>query len=500
MKRTAWITAALLAALLVLPGAALLAKDKVLNFALSGNPDTLDPHKTAGTLTFQTLKSIYDTLVEADQKEKIVPALAESWTISPDSLTWTFKLRAGVVFHNGEPLTAKDVKATFERVKAKETASPKASEFAAIASIAAPDDGTVVITLSKPFAPFLGVLASGWAAILPKSLIDSGNDFATKPVGTGPFALKEFTRDSRIVLVKNTNYWMKDLPKLDQVVMNIIPERAVQVQGLMSGAIDAVEFVDTEDIKLLQASADVQIDKSLSALILVMAMNCTNPVLSNAKVRQAVNYAIDKQKVLDIAYGGGKVIGTFMDADNAYYQDYNGLYPYNPEKAKSLLREAGVTAETSFEMVLPSNYDMHVKAGQLYQEMLTKVGLNVKIKLVDWPTWLSDAYTNAKYDFTVVGHTGKLDPDGTLGKYGDKSRYVRWDNPVCLSFITRAAGITDFKTRKRLYDQALEIMAREVPFMYLGSSYRYKASRKNVSDYRMTPKLDTFDFRWTDVK
>ncbi len=500
MRRTAWITAALLAALLCLPAATLLAKDKALNFALSGNPDTLDPHKTAGTLTFQTLKSIYDTLVEADQKEKIVPALAQSWTVSPDALTWTFKLRAGVLFHNGEGLTAKDVKATFERAKAKETASPKASEFAAIASIAAPDDATVVFTLSKPYAPFLGVLASGWSAILPKSLIDSGNDFATKPVGTGPFALKEFTRDSRIVLVKNASYWMKGLPKLDQVVMNIIPERAVQVQGLMSGAIDAVEFVDTEDIKLLQASADVQVDKSLSALILVMAMNCTNPILSNVKVRQAVNYAIDKQAVIDIAYGGGKVIGTFMDAGNAYYQDFTGLYPYNPDKARALLKEAAIPADASFEMVLPSNYDMHVKAGQLYQEMLTKVGLNVKIKLVDWPTWLSDAYTNAKYDFTVVGHTGKLDPDGTLANYGNKNRYVRWDNPECLGLISKAAGVADFAARKKLYDQALEIMAREVPFVYLGTSFRYKAFRKNVSEYRMTPKLDTFDFRWTEVK
>jgi peptide/nickel transport system substrate-binding protein len=500
MKRSAWVLAALLAVLMVLPGTALLAKEKVLNFALSGNPDTLDPHKTAGTLTFQTLKSIYDTLVEANQREKIVPALAESWSVSADSLTWTFKVRPGVVFHNGEKLTAKDVKATFDRVRDKATASPKAGEFAAIASIETPDDATVVIKLSKPFAPFLGVLASGWAAILPKSLIDSGHDFASKPVGTGPFMLKEFTRDSRIVLAKHKGYWMMNLPKLEQVVMNIVPERAVQVQGLIAGAIDAVEFVDVEDIKLLQQSADVQVDKSLSALILVMAMNCTNPVLSNPKVRQAVNMAIDKQKVLDAAYGGGTVIGTFMDAGNAYYQDFTKLYPYNPARAKALLAEAKVPADAVFEMVLPSNYDMHVKAGQMYQEMLSKVGLNVKIKLVDWPTWLKDAYTDAKYDFTVVGHTGKLDPDGTLGKYGDKSRYVRWENPECLGLITQAAGIADVTARKPLYAKALEIMAREAPFMYLGTSFRYKAYRKNVSEYRLTPKLDTFDFRWTEVK
>ncbi len=499
MKRARLIAAVLMAALLLLPAGALVAKDKVLNFALSGNPDTLDPQKTAGTLTFQVLKSVYDTLLEVDQKEKIVPALARTWDVSADGLTWTFKLRAGVLFHNGDTLTSADVKATFDRILNKATASPKAAEYSAIASVTAPDPATVVFKLSQPSAPFLGAIASGWGAIMPKSLIDSGWDFGSKPVGTGPFAVKEFTRDSRIVLAKNAHYWMAGLPKLDGVIMNIIPDRAVQVQGLVSGAIDAVEFVDPADFPVLQASKDVTIDKSMSALILVMAMNCTNPVLSDLRVRQAVNYAIDKQKVLDIAYGGGTVIGTFMDATNAYYKDFTSLYPYNPDKAKALLKEANIPAGTTFTMVLPSNYDMHVKAGQLYQEMLSKVGLNVQIKLVDWPTWLKDAYTDAKYDFTVVGHTGKLDPDGTLGGYG-KGKYVRWDNPTAYDLITRAKLVASFDARKKLYDQALEIMAKEVPFVYLGTSFRYKAFRSNVVDYRMTPKLDTFDFRWTDLQ
>jgi len=243
MKRSVRTFAAVLAVLLLLPGAAVVAKSKELNFALSGNPDSLDPQKTAGTLTFQTVKSIYDTLVEVDQTEKLVPALAESWSVSPDGLVWTFKLRPGVVFHNGQKLTSKDVKATFDRIKAKETAAPKAGEFAAISTIGVPNATTVVFTLSKPYAPFLGLLASGWAAILPSSLIEKGHDFAKKPVGTGPFVMKEWVRDSRIVLEKNKSYWIKGCPRVDRVVMNIIPERAVQVQGLMSGAVDAVEFV-----------------------------------------------------------------------------------------------------------------------------------------------------------------------------------------------------------------------------------------------------------------
>lgn len=497
MNRSRWIIAAAVAALLVLPGCTLLAKD--LNFALSGNPDTLDPHKTSGTLTFQTLKSIYDTLAEADQSGKIVPALAESWTVSADWLTWTFKLRQGVVFHNGEKLTSKDVKATFDRIRDKATASPKAAEYAAVASIETPDDATVVFKLSQPSAPFLAAISSGWGAIMPKSLIDQKWDFATKPVGTGPFVLKEFTRDSRIVLEKNAKYWMAGLPKLDRIVLNIIPDRAVQVQGLVSGAVDAVEFVDPVDFPVLKASKDVTITQELSALIMVMAMNTSRPELAKLKVRQAVNHAIDKQLVLDTAYGGGKVIGTFMDAGNDYYKDFTSLYPYNPAKAKTLLAEAKIPAGTTFEMVLPSNYDMHVKAGQMYQEMLSKVGLKVNIKLVDWSTWLADVYSGGKYDFTVISHTGKLDPDGTLGGYGG-GKYVKWMNANCLDLINRAKLTANYESRKNLYNQALEIMAKEVPFVYLGTSYRYKGFRSNVSEYRMTPALDTFDFRWTDKK
>ena len=475
------------------------AAAKTLNFVLAGNPDTLDPHKTSGTLTFQTLKSVYDTLAEPDPSGKIVPALAESWEVSGDALTWTFYLRKDVVFHNGDKLTSKDVKATFDRIMDKATASPKAKEFGAIAAIETPDDFTVVLKLKEPASPLLATLASGWSAILPKRLIDSGHDFGTQPIGTGPFELTEWVRDSKIVLKKNKSYWMKGHPKLDEVIMYIIPERAVAVQGLISGQLDVAYLIDKDDLPILEASQDVKIDKSMSSLILVMSINCSNPVLQDLRVRQAINLAIDKQKVLDVAYNGGKPIGTFMDYGNAYYKDFTALYPYDPEKARKLLAEAGVGRDTAFELFLPQNYEVHVKAGEMYQDMLTKVGLNVKIKLVDWSTWISDVYRAAKYDLTVIGHTGKLDPDGTLAGYGTKDRYVRWINPRAAGLIDEARKVSGFENRKKLYDEVLGIMAEEVPFMYLGTSYRYMAVRKDVSDFRMTPTLDTFDFRWTTV-
>jgi peptide/nickel transport system substrate-binding protein len=238
----------LVGGLIAAPG---IAGANTLNFALSGNPDSLDPHKTSGTLTFQTLKSVYDTLAEPDMSGKIVPALAQNWEVSDDALTWTFHLRKGVVFHNGDKLTSQDVKATLQRITDKATASPNAKEFGPITAIETPDDHTVVLKLKEPHSPLLASLSSGWGAILPKALIDSGHDFAAKPVGTGPFKLKEWVRDSRIVLVKNDAYWMSGIPKLDEVDMHIIPERSIQVQGLISGQIDVSYIINQDDIPLL---------------------------------------------------------------------------------------------------------------------------------------------------------------------------------------------------------------------------------------------------------
>jgi len=470
-----------------------------LNFALPGNPDSLDPHMTSGTLTFQVIKSVYDTLAEPEKGSgKIVPALAESWKVSDDNLSWTFKLRSGVTFHNGEVLTSADVKASFDRVMSEAAGSVHFKEFAVISSIDTPDDLTVIFNLSAPHAPFLGSIASGWAAILPKSLIDSEHDFDSKPVGTGPFVFSEWVRDNKVTLTKNENYWMKGLPMVDNLEMFIIPETSVQVQSLMAGQVDVVFIVDTDSVPMLEANPDVYLEENLTALILVMAMNCENPILADVRVRQAINYAIDKQKILDIAYGGGEPINTFMDKGNAFYNDVE-FYTYNPDKARELLKEAGVGSDVEFELFLPQNYALHVTAGEMYQEMLSDVGLNVKIQLVDWSTWLSDVYRGHQFDFTVIGHTGKLDPDGTLRGYGG-GKYVSWHNDRTAELLKDAAVTIGYEERKALYDEALEIMAKEAPFVYLGSSYRLTGIRKNIEGFVITPKLDTFDFRWTVVK
>jgi len=466
-----------------------------LNFALSGNPDTLDPHATTGTLTFQVIRSFYDTLVEPDEEGRIVPALAESWAVSEDKRTWTFSLRRDVVFHNGDPLSSADVRATIDRVRDEKLTSPSASEFAPIQRIETPDDHTVILHLSKPYAPLLSTLASGWGAILPKRLIDADHDFANQPVGTGPFVFDEWIRDNRIVMSRNPSYWMEGLPQMDRVVINIIVEPSVQVQGLLAGDLDIIDTVPFEDLPLLRENEETTVRENLSALVMVLAINTNRPPLDRIQVRQAISQAIDKQAVLDTAYGGGRPVATFMDYGDPYYVDFSDLLPHDPEAARRKLREAEIDLEEPLTITLPQNYDAHVQAGQIYEDMLSEVGLTVELQLVDWSTWLSDVYRGGNYDLTVIGHTGKLDPDGRLEGYGTGRSYVGWENEEAARLIEDARGVVAFEERKELYSRVLELMAREVPQVYVGSNFRYIGLRSSIEGFHMDGKLDTYDFR-----
>jgi peptide/nickel transport system substrate-binding protein len=473
---------------------------RILEFALSGNPDTLDPHKTTGTLTFQVLRSVYDTLVEPNRNGEIVPALAKAWEVSDDRTRWTFRLREGVRFHNGDRFTAADVKATLDRIMADETGSPNAAEYSAISEVRIPDEHTVVLELSEPYAPLLATLASGWSAIMPEELIDSGHDFASKPVGTGPFTFEEWVRDTRIELSRNERYWMKGHPKVGGVNINIITENAVRVQGLITGDLDIVDTVNDTDLPRLRSNPNTKVERYLSGLVLVLAMNTDREPLSELPVRQAIAHAIDKQAALDAAYGGGKVVHTFMDYSDPYYSESEPTYPHDPDQARELLREAGYGDGPELQMAVPQNYEAHVAGAEVYQEMLSEVGIDVQLRQVDWSTWLSDVYRGGNFDLTVIGHTGKLDPDGRLRTFITDDNYVGFSTERLSGVLERARRVVDVEKRKELYAEALGIFAEKVPHVYIGSPYIYVGMREEVSGFHVDPKLETFDFRYVELE
>ncbi|MBI4276976.1 MAG: hypothetical protein HY660_00845 [Armatimonadetes bacterium] len=479
------------------PAAAQRSGDLV--FALSGSPDTFDPHKTAATLAFQVMRSVYDTLVEPDDKGVLVPALAESWAVSPDGLTWTFTLRRGVKFHHGKELGAEDVKATFERIAAPTTRSPKRTDFVAIARVEAVDPLTARFVLREKFAPFLAALGQGWGAILPKDMIDRNHDFHGRPIGTGPFRLAEWVKDSHVRLVRFPDYFVKGQPRVTGVTFRIIPERTVKVSGLLTGEFDVVDAVDPLDLPRLQNNAQVKVQRVLTSTVNVVSMNHARRPLSDARARRALYHAIDREAIIKAVYGGyARRTGVFMEPQSPYYVDVGDPYPYNPERAKQLLNEAGLPQGFTVDLALPQPYEAHIRTGQLVQAMLGRAGVQARIRVVEWGIWLSRIYQGRDFDLTVIGHTGKLDPDGRLADFGDPDRprnYVNYSNPKVASLIDAGRFTADPRLRQRIYAEALRKMTEDAMMVFIGVPEVFMGMRSNVRNVQMTYAIDTFDLR-----
>jgi peptide/nickel transport system substrate-binding protein len=487
--RTSLAVAGLVAALLL--GSALA---RTVTIATAAQPETLDPHVTSATSSFQTMKSIYDTLVEPDRSGVIVPGLAHSWTVSEDGLTLTFALREGVLFHDGSELDAADVAATIARLQAE--GSPKSGEFEMIVDVATPDALTVELTLDRPAPALLDSFASGWGAIVPSELIEADHDFGNRPVGTGPYVFAEWVRDSFVRLTANPDYYA-GAPEVEEVVIRYVADTSVQFQGLQTGEFDIAVDVAAVDWPAIESDPRFELEQGPSGLVLVSALNTRRPYLEDPRVRRALNLAVDAETVMEVAYGGGFPVGTFMEAGSPWLPETIEPYGYDPERARDLLDEAGVPQDWTLDMALPQPYDAHVTAGQVIQDMLGDVGVNVEIRIVEWGVWLGEVYTNQRdFDMTVIGHTGKLDASGRLGGYGKPDRtYHGYDNPELAEMVDRAAVITDPAERATIYAEVLTTLHEEPPFIYIGTPFTTFARSADVDGFWITPLLDTFDLR-----
>lgn len=461
-----------------------------LSVALSGSPETLDPHATTSTLTFQVVRSLYDTLVEPGHDGIVVPSLAEEWQFTDDVRQLHLQLRRGVRFHNGDALTTADVAATLGRLQSSD--SPRAADYANIERIEVVDAYRLILHLAQPQSSLLATLASGWSAILPQKLIDARHDFATMPVGSGPFAFSEWRMGSRISMVRNDNYWKETAGGVTQVDFHIITENLVRVQGLLQGTIDVVDIIDPVDLAMLVEDDTISVDRSLSSLTMVVAINTARPPLDDLRLRQAISHAIDKQRVLDEAYGGGVPITTFLDRSDFYYPAIPERYGYDPDAARRLLAQIGDALPTTpLVITVPQNFEPHIRAAELYQQMLDAVGLASELELIDWPTWISRVYTDADYQLTVIGHTGHLDPSPRFGEYA----YTRFTDPEIPALLAAAIGEKSEARRAELYAQVFGIFADALPFVFVGTNYRYVVTRAAVSGVAVDIRLDTFDFR-----
>ena len=358
--------------------------------------DSLDPHLAVAAGTKDVMFNVFEGLMKPTSTGDLTPAVAESYTVSEDRLTYTFTLREGVKFHNGDEVTAEDVVYSINRCADTTDGTPLVEAFSVIQSVEAVDARTVAITISEPSNEFISYMTT---AILPADYDQQD----TAPVGTGPFKFVSRAAQDNIVLEKFDEYWGTPA-YLDKVTFKIMENADSLIMSLQSGAIDLCSHLTSTQVA--QLGDDFYVAEGTMNLVQALYLNNAEKPFDDVRVRQALCYAVDKQGIIDLAFNGyGSPIGSSMyPAFGKYFDEsLTNYYTKDVEKAKSLLADAGYPNGFEMTITVPSNYQPHIDTAQVLVEQLKEIGVTAKIELVEWGTWVSDVYSGRQFQSTVVG-------------------------------------------------------------------------------------------------
>ncbi len=455
-----------------------------ITIAISQDLDqSLDPHIATSAGKREIFFNIFEGLVKADPDGNFVPALAESYEISEDGKLFTFHLRPGVRFHNGSELTAEDVVYTLNRCRGTETGTPLLAAYGAIESVTAVDDATVEIRLTEPNLEFLAYLNT---AIIPHDY--DGQD--TFPIGTGPFKFKSHAVQENIVLEKFEDYWGEPA-YLDEVVFRIIENTDALVMALRSGSIDMSVHRVSSDVQ--EIGNDYDLLESPSNIVQAMYLNNAVKPLDDVRVRQALNYAVNIEEVMIFTNDGlGTPLGSSIyPAFGKYFlPELAEAYPYDPAKAKALLAEAGYPNGFPLTITVPSNYIVHVNAAQVIAEELKAVGVDAKINLVEWATWLSDVYQGRNFEATVIGFDASfLTARALLERWmsSNGKNMINFNDPEYDRILNEAFTATDENEQTELYKQAEKILSDDAANVYLMDPNELTVISKKLGGYVSYP-------------
>ncbi|RED45817.1 ABC transporter substrate-binding protein [Aestuariispira insulae] len=507
------LTAAWLGMLAVLGmtsvGAVAQTPPNVLIVGQIAEPKSLDPHAVTAVNDFRILMNVYDGLVRyKDGTLQVEPALAESWTISEDGKTYTFKLRDGVKFHDGSALTAEAVKFNFDRMLDEnhpyhETGPfPLSFFFSTIENVTAKDALTVEFQLSAPYAPFLSNLAYPTGLIVsPEMVKQHGKDFGRNPSGTGAFKFAEWESNAKVVVVRNDDYW-DGAPKLEAVVYRPITDANTRVAEMLSGGIDMMVEVPPDNVATFADDATFLMHEQAGPHVWFLILNAKEGPLADKRVRQAVNYAIDKTALVNnVLQGTAEVAaGPTPPAFSWAYNDSLQPYPYDPEKAKSLIKEAGHDgAELTFYVTEGGSGMLDpIPMGAAIQADLAKVGLNVKIETYEWNTFLGKVNPGleGKADMAEMAWMTNdpdtlpylaLRTDAWPDKGGFNSGY--YSNPKVDELLEAARSSTDQAERAKLYKQMQEIVREDAPWAFIANWKQNAATSSRVEGFALQPSF-----------
>jgi len=438
-------------------------------------PPGLDMTATPATATSGIIfYNVQESLVKVDRHGKLVPSLAERWHTA-DNKNYTFFLKKGVRFHNGRELKAADVKFCFDRALNPETKHPYAKDYEAVGDIIVKDDYTVTFALKTINANFLQNIARAGAAIYPREAVDT---LKSHPIGTGPFRFEEWVRGDRVVLVKNGEYHVKGLPKLDRVTFRFITDPNAVLAALKAGDIDVSLFgLGPEHVQDLLKDARFQVISGDTTNDVILSMNNSRKPYTDVRVRRAMTYGVNKSDVLKGAmFGMGKILGTNVDPLNPYYVDMSKAMPYDPAKAKQLLAEAGYPNGFDTVLKVTPQYEYTVRSGQVIADNLKKSGVNVKIEQIEWGQWLSRVFREADFDLSIIGHAEAWD----IKNYANPKYYFRYDSPKFQALFAKSEITVDDKARREVYADMQKVLVEEAPVVWLFMHPRLAATKKGV--------------------
>lgn len=432
--------------------------DLVLGVVLE--PPHLDPTAGAAAAIDEILyANVFEGLTRIGPSGEVLPALAESWTISDDGKVYTFKLHKGVKFHDGSDFDAEDVKFSLDRARAPDSVNAQKGLFAAIDTVEVIDPETVQVTLKHPQGAFLYNMGWGDAVIVAPESADSNKE---KPIGTGPFRFEHWAKGSAVTLVKSDNYW-GDPVALDKVEFRFIPDAAAAVPAVLSGDVQAFPFFPADAVSQVEGNPQLKVVIGSTEGETILAMNNKKPPLDNLKVRQAISYALDREAIIDGASGGlGQPIGSHVSPSSKAYVDLTGRYPHDAAKARKLLKEAGF--ENGFKTTLKLPPPAYARdGGQIIASQLRNVGIQADIIPVEWAQWLDQVFTKKDYDLTIVSHTEPNDID----IYSRPDYYFNYQNPEFNKVIEELNLTSDEATRNSLLAKAQNILADDAVVGFL---------------------------------
>ena len=500
---------ALVLALVVAPSAGIAQPAGTLVVGLVAEPVNLDPAQVTDLNSNRVGRRIVETLVTfAEESTQVVPGLAESWVISRDGLTYTFKLRKGIRFHDGAPLNAEAVKFSIERQIFPEHPFNKLGKypfanyfFGNVKALEVMDDQTIRFILKEPRASFLAVLTAGAASVVsPTAVRKTGADYALHPVGTGPFRYVSWDRGQRVVLERNPDYWRGPV-KLERVIYRPIVEDQARLTELLTGTLDLIVGVPADFVGQLEGNAKIGVLKQVGAHVWYLGINNQKKPFDDRRVRQALNYAVNKDALVrDVLKGTGAVSrgpvlpGT-RGADAALK-----AYPYDPERAKKLLAEAGYPNGFSTTMWVPesgSGMQAPVAMATVMQSNLKAVGVNVTLQTMEWGAYLAKLRSKEQELFALSWMAGTEDPDMVMYPLLHSSQWTPngpnrslYKNERFDDLLAQARHVTDQGKRAELYREAQRLLVEDAPWVFVDHEIQIAAFSRRVQGFKLHPSFD----------